>query len=73
MISRFVTRLIHNYLQRKLAAERHAVVRYEMEHAAFLMADFVLHGDDENATLMALRFQRLEKDARKLRAAAKRR
>lgn len=72
MIGKFLSQPLLNYLQRRIAANRYATLRYDMEHTASLMSEFILRGDKENAMIMALRFQRLSKDATKLLAASKR-
>lgn len=72
MIGKFLSQPLLNYLQRRIAANRYAMIRYDMEHTAFLMSEFILREDKENAMIMALRFQRLSKDATKLLEASKR-
>lgn len=69
MIFRWLWRQLH----RKHDKTRLSLVQYQMEHTAYLMADFVLFGDEDNAKIMALRYNRLDKEASALKVAIRRR
>lgn len=68
-----IVRWLRRQLLRKHDKTRLFLVQYQMEYTAYLMADFVMLGDEENAKIMAMRYTRLDKEASALKVAIRRR
>lgn len=69
MLRRYVNRA----LDRRHDAARLLAIRYQMECTASTLATLVLQGNEDSAKVLALRYNRLEKEASILAASIKRR
>ena len=64
----WLTSPVRTFLDRRVIISRLALVSYHAEQTAATLSDFVLLGDRENATVMAIRLQRLHREIARLRS-----